>query len=189
MAPLMLGIAFVGTPLIRLILTEKWLPCVPFLAVFCINLMFRPLHTANLNAIKAMGRSDIFLKLEILKKLLGATVLLISMWYGVMAMAYSLLFTNVVSQIINTWPNKKLMGYRYIDQIKDIMPSILLAAFMGACVYPIQFIGLPDAATLAIQAILGAAIYIGCSKLFKLEAFDYAWDMIKPLFGKFKRKG
>ena len=151
--------------------------------------MFYPVHTANLNAIQAMGRSDIFLKLEIIKKIMGVSVLLITMWHGVMAMAYSLLFTCVASQIINSWPNKKLLGYSYIEQLKDILPSILLAVFMGVCIYPIQYIGMSDIATLAIQVPLGAVIYIAGSKLLKLEAFDYVWNMAKPALNKLKRKG
>lgn len=188
MAPVMMGLAFTAAPVVTLILTEKWLPCVPFMIVFCINFMFRPIHTANLNAIKALGRSDIFLKLEIIKKIMGVLVLLISMWHGVMAMAYSLLFTNVMSQIINSWPNKKLMDYSYLEQMKDILPGIALAAFMGACIHSIQWIGLPSIATLAIQVPLGAVIYIACSKLLKLEAFDYVWDMVKPVLARIKRK-
>lgn len=188
MAPLMMGLAFVSTPLIRLLLTEKWLPSAPFLAIFCIIYMFYPVQTANLNAIKALGRSDIFLKLEILKIAIGTIVLVSVMWFGVMAMAYSLLFTTVTSQIINSWPNKKLLGYSYIQQLKDIVPSILLAAFMGVCVYFIQFIGLPDIITLAIQVPLGAAIYIAGSKLLKLEAFYYVWDTLKSMLEKITKK-
>lgn len=188
MAPLMMGLAFLSTPVIRLILTEKWLPCVPFMAIFCITLMFYPIHTANLNAIKALGRSDLFLKLEIIKKLVGTAALLITMWHGVMAMAYSMLFTNVAGQVINSWPNKKLLNYSYMEQLRDILPGILLAAFMGACIYPIQFIGLPDIVTLAIQVPLGAVIYIAGSKLLKLEAFEYVRDMAKPVLSRFKKK-
>lgn len=188
MAPLMMGLAFVSTPMIRLLLTEKWLPSAPFLAIFCIIYMFYPVQTANLNAIKALGRSDIFLKLEILKIAIGTIVLVSVMWFGVMAMAYSLLFTTVTSQIINSWPNKKLLGYSYIQQLKDIVPSILLAAFMGVCVYFIQFIGLPDIITLAIQVPLGAAIYIAGSKLLKLEAFYYVWDTLKSMLEKITKK-
>lgn len=91
MAPLMMGLAFCAKPVVQIVLTEKWLPCVPFLQIFCITYMFQSIHTSNLNAIKAMGRSDLFLKLEIAKKIVGVTVLIFTMWFGVMVMAYSLL--------------------------------------------------------------------------------------------------
>ncbi len=188
MAPLMMGLAFTATPVVRLVLTEKWLPCVPFLQIFCITYMFYPIHTANLNAIKAMGRSDLFLKLEIAKKMVGIALLLSTMWFGVMAMAYSLLIGSVVSQIINSWPNRKLLNYGYLDQLKDIFPGILLAVFMGVCVYPIQLIGLPDIVILLIQVILGATIYMGSSAIIKLDSFQYLWGIVKPIMLKFLHK-
>lgn len=180
MAPLMIGLAFVGTPLVRLLLTEKWLSCVPYMTIFCITFLFYPIHTANLNAIKAMGRSDVFLKLEIIKKIVGVVILILTMWSGVMIMAYSLLLSSVISQIINSWPNKRLLNYGYFEQIKDIIPGIILAVVMGCCIYPIQLLGLSDIVTLGIQVPLGGIIYILGSKLFKLEAFEYLFRIIKP---------
>lgn len=188
MAPLMMGLAFCATPVIRLILTEKWLSCVPFMQIFCITSMFYPVHTANLNAIKAMGRSDAYLKLEIIKKVIGMALLLSTMWFGVMAMAYSLLVSSVLSQIINSWPNRKLLNYGYLEQLKDILPGIILAVVMGICVYPVQWIGLSDIITLCIQVPLGVIIYIIGSKIFKLESFEYILDMIKPYILKILHK-
>ena len=188
MAPLMMGLAFIGEPVVRLILTENWLPCVPYMTIFCIIYLFYPIHTANLNAIKAMGRSDLFLKLEIIKKIIGLVALVITVPISVMAMGYSLLFTSLASQIINSWPNKKLLNYGYLEQLKDILPGILLAVFMGCCIYPIQWLGLPDLVTLLIQVPLGAVIYIGLSALLKLESFTYLWGMVKPILGRFIKK-
>lgn len=188
MAPLMMGLAFCATSVISLILTDKWLACVPYMQIFCITSMFYPVHTANLNAIKAMGRSDLFLKLEIVKKVVGMVLLLSTMWFGVMAMAYSLLVSSVLSQIINSWPNRKLLNYGYLEQLKDILPGIILAVVMGICVYPVQWIGLSDIITLCIQVPLGAIIYIIGSKIFKLESFEYILDMIKPYILKILHK-
>lgn len=183
-APLLMGLAFTATPVIRLVLTEKWLPAVFFLRIFCVTLMFYPIHTANLNAIKAVGRSDMFLKLEIIKKSVGVTALLATFWISVEAMAYSLLFTTITSMLINSWPNRKLLGYSYLEQLKDILPGIFLAVAMGICVFPIQFIGLPDIVTLCIQVPMGAVIYILGAKLFKLDSFDYLKENIRNLFKK-----
>ena len=102
MMPAMIGLAVCAEPLVQLILTEKWLPCVLFLRIFCITYAFYPIHTANLNAIKAMGRSDLFLKLEIIKKTVGIIAILITMWISVQAMAYSFLVTTILNQIINS---------------------------------------------------------------------------------------
>ena len=184
MAPLMMWLAFCAEPIVRIVLTEKWLSCVPFLRIFCITYMFWPVHTANLNAINAMGRSDWFLRLEIVKKIVGMTILLTTMWFGVMAMAYSLLLSSVLSQIINSWPNRKLLDYGYLEQVRDFAPGILLAVGMGTCVYFIGFLSLPTIVTLLIQIIGGAAIYIGVSALLKLEEFEYLLGMVKAFLKK-----
>ena len=187
MAPLMMGIAFVAEPLISLMLTDKWLPCVPFLRIFCITYMFRPLHTSNLNAVKALGRTDLFLKLEIEKKIVGIALLLSTMWFGIMAMAYSMLVSSVFSQLINASPNKKLLNYGYLDQIKDMLPSILLAVFMGGCIYPLKWLPIHNLVILILQVILGAVIYIAGSQLLKLEPYRYILNMLRPALKKFRK--
>lgn len=179
MMPLMMGLAICAEPVVRLLLTETWLPCVPYLRIFCITYAFYPIHTANLNAIKAMGRSDMFLKLEIIKKIVGLIALGTSMWFGVIWMAYSLLVTTLISSIVNAFPNRKLLGYSYFDQIRDMFPQICLSCVMGAAVYCVQFLGMHDILTLVIQVLLGAAIYIVGSKVFKLESFEYILKMLK----------
>ncbi|MBR2523960.1 MAG: lipopolysaccharide biosynthesis protein [Clostridiales bacterium] len=181
MAPLMAGLAMCSTQIVSILLTEKWMPIVPYLIIMCITYTFMPIHTANLNAIKALGRSDLFLTLEIIKKCVGLTILLISMQFGVMAIAYSLLVSSVLGQIINSWPNKKLLNYSYIDQLKDIMPSIIIAWIMGGAVYFIKYIGLNDYFTLAIQIVLGALIYILLSKLCRIDSFEYSLNMVKDV--------
>lgn len=188
MAPLMMGLAFCAEPIVGLVLTDKWLACVPFLRIFCITYMFYPIHTANLNAIKAMGRSDLFLKLEIAKKIVGMVLLLSTMWFGVMAMAYSLLVSSVLSQIINSWPNRELLKYGYLEQLKDILPGIILAVFMGGCVNLVGLFHLTNTVTLLIQIPLGAVIYIVTSALFHLETFEYLMDMIRPMMRRIIRK-
>lgn len=189
MAPLLMGLAACGQAVISILLTDKWLPSYPFMVIFCITYMFYPVHTANLIAIKALGRSDLFLKLEILKKVVGLIAVLVTFKISVMAMAYSLLVTSVLSQIINSWPNKKLMNYSYIEQLKDILPGIGLAAFMGCCVYCVNLLHLNNWLTLIIQVPLGAMIYIGLSALLRLESFTYVLNMIKPAIRKVLKKG
>ena len=182
MMPMMMGLAVCAEPLVRLVLTEKWLPCVPFLRIFCFTYAFQPIHTANLNAIKAMGRSDLFLKLEIVKKAVGVTVLISTMWFGVMAMAYSLLFTSILGQLINSWPNRKLLDYKYSEQLKDMLPQIGLSVLMGAAVYCVQFLGISDVLTLLLQILLGVGLYVGGSALLGFETFTYTISTLKKYF-------
>jgi len=187
MMPAMIGLAVCAEPLVQLILTEKWLPCVLFLRIFCITYAFYPIHTANLNAIKAMGRSDLFLKLEIIKKTVGIIAILITMWISVQAMAYSFLVTTILNQIINSWPNKKLLNYIYLEQVKDMMPQILLSLGMGAAIYAVSFLHLSASLTLLIQIPLGVLVYWSGSKIFHVESYTYIIEMVKN-FKKRKKK-
>jgi len=181
-------LAACGKSVISLLLTDKWLPSYPYMVVFCITFVFYPLHTANLNAIKAMGRSDLFLKLEVIKKIVGVILVVATMYISPLAMALSLLVSSVISQFVNAWPNKKLMDYGYLEQVKDILPVFIIAAIMGGCVYCINFVYLHSVLTLLIQVPLGAVIYIGLAYLFKLEAFTYCVTMIKPHILKLSKK-
>lgn len=184
MAPLMVGLSVVAEPLVRLVLTEKWLPCVLFLRIICITYMFYPIHTANLNAIKALGRSDMFLKLEIAKKAVGLVALVITMQISVEAMAYSLLVTSFLNQIINSWPNKTLLNYRYVEQMMDILPSIFISVLMGAIIYPITFLGFPDFVTLMVQVLVGMGVYVAASMVLKIDSFVYLLNIVKGMMKK-----
>ena len=179
MAPLMIGLAACSKEVLALILTDKWLPCVPYLQIFCFTYMIWPLHTANLNAIKALGRSDMFLKLEIIKKCIGLTLLIITMWISVLAMAISLLVSGVCSLIINSWPNRKLLNYKVEDQIKDILPNIIMALIMGAAVLFIGLSPLPLIIRLIVQIVVGATIYYILSKITKNDTYLYAINLIQ----------
>lgn len=187
MAPLMIGLACCARNIVAIVLTEKWLPCVFFLQIFCITYMFYPIHTANLNALKAMGRSDLFLKLEIWKKVIGLILLLATLFISVKAMAYSLLISTMTSMIINSWPNKKLLDYSFLEQMKDILPSILLAVGMGVAVYLMGVLNLPTLPLLLIQVLCGGLIYVAGSAIFKLEPFTYLIEIIKPMIQKRRR--
>lgn len=184
MAPLMIGLACCASNIVTIVLTEKWLSCIFFLQIFCVTYMFYPIHTANLNAIKAMGRSDLFLKIEIWKKVIGMILLLSTMFISVKAMAYSLLISTLASMIINSWPNKKLLNYNFLEQMRDIMPSILLALVMGATVYIVGFMNFPTLFLLIIQVVCGAVIYIVGSAILKLEPYEYVKEIVKGFLTK-----
>jgi len=186
--PMMMGLAVCAEPIIRILLTDKWLPSAFFMRIFCFSYAFWPLHTANLNAIKALGRSDIFLKLEIIKKIIGITAILCTMWISVEAMAYSLLVTSILGQIINSFPNKKLLKYSYLSQLKDMLPQISLSILMGLIVYCVQFLNFNSVITLIIQVPLGALIYILGSKLFHIDSFEYLLTLLKSFITKRKKK-
>lgn len=184
MAPLLIGLAVCGKALIGLVLTEKWLPCVPFMAIFCITYIFTPMFTANYNAYKALGRSDVYLKVSLVTKPIGLVILLATMPFGVMAIAYGMLASNFLSQLVCTFPNRKLLKYGYLEQIKDLLPQLLMAAFMGAAVYAVNFLHLQDWLTLLIQVPLGILIYVLGSHIFKLESYQYVLSALKRFLQK-----
>ncbi len=184
MAPLMIGLAVCAEPVITLLLTDKWLPSVPFLRVFCITYLIYPIHTANLNAVKAMGRSDLFLKLEIWKKVVGLSLILTTMWISVKAMAYSLIAGTLASSFINAYPNKKLLNYSWAEQMKDILPNIALACAMAVPVYFLNYLNLQLFPLLSLQIFTGAGIYITISSIFKVESFITLLNMVKIFIKK-----
>ena len=182
--PLMAGLAAVAEPLVRVLLTDKWLPAVPFIQFCCFTYAFWPVHTANLQAVKALGRSDVFLKLEIIKKIIGIGILVITLPFGLIAMMFGRCIATVSSSIINAAPNKKLMDYSYLEQIKDMLPSIVLSLVMCAVVLLVGLLDINLYLLLALQIVVGIVVYVVLSKLFKLECFDYVLNILKGFLKK-----
>lgn len=171
--PMMVGLAVTAEPLVKIILTDKWLPAVPFLQIFCAVYALMPIHTSNLQAINALGRSDIYLKLEMIKKTLGFIILAFTVFYGVYAIAFGLVFAGLIGSFINAYPNKKLLDYSYKEQLIDIMPSLLLSLIMGVVVYCFKWLGMSVLNTLITQIFVGFVMYVGMAWMFKLECFNY----------------
>lgn len=184
MWPLMIGLFVCAEPLVRLVLGEAWMMSVPFIRIFCIYYALFPVHTANLNAIKAVGRSDIFLKLEVIKKILDLAVILITVFISVKAMAYGLLAEGVFCLFLNAFPSAKLIGYKFTDQMKDILPPLLIAVLMGIAVYAVSYLHLGSLTTLLIQVPLGGLIYIGLSYVLHLETFQYLLSVVRSILKK-----
>lgn len=179
--PAMFGLAAVAEPLICLLLTEKWLPCVPYLRVYCISFAFYPVHSANLQAINAMGRSDLFLKLEIIKKVYGVIALIIAVYCfdSPLAIAMTSVITTIISCFVNASPNKKLINYSYIEQMKDIIPVFVLSTVMFGIVYVIGLLSLSNLLIMTVQIIVGMIFYIATSHLLKLQSYRFLLNMVK----------
>lgn len=182
--PMMAGLAAVAEPMIRLLLTDKWLPCVPFLQLCCIDYALYPIHTNNLSAINAKGRSDVFLKLEIIKKSYGQAILLISVlcFDGVMAIAWGGVISSAVSAAVNAHPNRSLIRYGFLEQLHDILPTILISLVMFGVVYAMNTLALPSSVLLILQVIAGVIVYGGLSLLFKVESMQLIGQVAKKLF-------
>ena len=181
-APAMMGFAVCAEPFVRLVLTEKWLPCVPYLRIFCFVLTFITFNTANMNSYRSLGRSDVYLKIEIIRKAFGIVVLIATMWFGVIWIAIGEIVATIISMVITAHPNKKYLNYGFFDQLKDVLPSLGLTLVMGAIVYPINLIPVSDIFILIIQIVVGVCVYILGSKILHLEIYDYAKHIVKGFF-------
>ncbi|MBP5378231.1 MAG: lipopolysaccharide biosynthesis protein [Ruminococcus sp.] len=188
MMPFMAGIIVCAEPLVRIVLKPDYLPCIPYLRLLCIAYAFMPIHTANLNAIKAIGRSDTYLKLEVIKKIVDVISVVATMFISVKAIVYGMLVSSVISQVINAWPNKKLLNYSYIEQVVDMLPQIIASVIMGAAICFVNYLDINYVLRLFIQVPLGVIVYIICSKLMHIDSFDYLLDVIKSLLNRKKDK-
>lgn len=179
--PLMIGLALVAEPLITLILTDKWLPSVPFLQIYCLVYAIRPLLTANIQAIKGLGYSGAFLKIEIINKLIGVIILVISARYGVLAIAWGVLIGNILSVFIYTYPNIKLLDYSIIEQVGDILPALVLSVSMGVSVYFVGLINVSDTFLIIAQVSTGVFVYLFASIVFRIESLMYLTKVLKGI--------
>ena len=182
---MLFGLFAVADTMVAALLGEKWLICVPYLRIMCVAYSFWPIHITNLQAINAVGRSDVFLKLEIIKKTVGILGLVIGVNFSPIVLVSIKAGIDFLCTFINAWPNKKLLGYSIGSQWMDIMPSMALSLVMCAAVYLLQFV-LPGGAwmKLIIQIIAGAAIYGGLAWMFRLESFTYLAGMVRGRAGK-----
>lgn len=171
MMPLMVGMAVCAEPIVRLTLTEKWIDTVFFLRVFCFNYALYPINTANINAIKAIGRSDVVLKLEIAKKIVGVLALVSTMFISVKLLACSLIITSCFNFLINSIANKRLINYGFRNQLFDILPSVIMASLMGLIVWQINRLNCSDILLLLIQVFVGVACYVLLSIITKNSSF------------------
>lgn len=181
--PIMLGFFAVAESFVKVVLTDKWLFAVPYIQIFCFAYMFNIIQTGNLEAIKAIGRSDIILKLEVIKKTLYFTVIILFVWLtdSPEMLAVSSIVCTVIATIVNTVPNRSLIGYRYRDQIKDILPNLLIASIIGFVVLVMNEIAISPFLLLIIQVLVGATLYVILSIITKNENFKYLLNMLKQI--------
>ena len=179
--PMMAGLMGVAKPLVSVLLTDKWLFCVPYLQILAAGYALYPIHTANLQAINAQGRSDLFLKLEIIKKISGIIFLFIGLQFGILIMLALKTLNELVCAVINSQPNKKLLGYGFIEQLTDILPTIICSVIMLGAVRAVASTGLDGIVLLIVQIIAGIAVYIGLSSIVNKE-------MLQSLKGSLRKK-
>ena len=185
--PIMFGLFAISKPLTIILLTDKWIDSVPFMKLSCIMYAIWPIHTANLQAIKAMGRSDVFFKLEVIKKILGIVIIVITIPFGVYTMMIGCVINSILCTFINAYPNKHLLEYDYFQQIKDILPSLILSIAMSIIISCISIFDLSNFVIILLQMILGICVYVLGAWIFKFECFLYIINNIKYYINKSRK--
>lgn len=187
--PSMALFAVTAEPIVGLLLGEKWLPCVPFLRMYCFIYALLPIHTTNLQALNGMGRSDLFLKLELIKKAYGICFILFAAFVlcDVRLMVAMYTITGVISTFVNAYPNKRVIGYSYGDQLRDIAPSFILSAVAGGLALFCGSFFAGWVLQILVDAVVMAVVYFGLAKLFRLEALEYLLATAGEVFGSRKR--
>ncbi len=171
---LMLGMAAVAKPMILFLIGEKWLPSVVYLQMLCFVGMFYPLHALNLNMLNVQGRSDLFLKLEIIKKLIAIPIFVVGIIWGIKILILGMIVNSFIAYYLNSYWSGKMLGYSFIQQVKDILPSFAIAAIMGASVFSLNFIGINSPLLLlVIQIVTGAILIILICELINFNDYKY----------------
>lgn len=170
--PLMMGLAAVAFPLIRIVLTPKWEGCSFYLQIICFALMWYPIHAINLNLLQVKGRSDLFLRLEVIKKIVGVCIMCITIPLGITAMCIGMVFSSLISLFINTFYTGKLIDIGYLKQMRDLLPIFVNSFLMGGFIFiSIQFIT-NDVFKLMVGVIIGVLYYILSSYIFARDEID-----------------
>lgn len=171
-------------PIVLILLTEKWAGCIPYMQVYCITQMFMMISGYNLQALKALGKSNEILKLEVFKKPVFIIFIIISANFSVMAVVCATLINSLYALILNMTPTSRCFDYSIKDQISDLLPAILLCIIVGITTLPISLLNLNNYLILVLQIIVGISVYIICSKICKVESFYYVKNMISEFVHK-----
>ena len=178
--PLMMGLAAVAEPLVLTLLKEQWLFTATLLSIICFQMMWYPIHAINLNLLQVKGRSDLFLKLEIYKKIVGVIILCITIPMGLIAMCIGGFFSSMIALIINTYYTGQLIHVGYFRQMRDLMPIFLLSISMGCIVYfTINLFHIHPIVQLSIGIVIGILYYVLFSLLFKFTEFKELLQLLK----------
>lgn len=177
--PLLIGLALVAEPLVKLLLTDKWLPCVPYMQIMCLTQCLTPISSISQQAIKAVGRSDITLIQEVIKKTVGIAIVIISLRISIMAVVIGTAIVDIWCFVVNTFPAKKVLNYGYWEQLIDLLPNIICTVVMAAVVFFVGKIPAPALLILILQIVSGALTYLTISNIVKNENLQYVINTLK----------
>lgn len=185
---LMLGLAAIAKPMILVLVGDQWLVAANFLPIICLQMMLYPLHSLNLNMLQVQGRSDLFLKLEIIKKCVAVIPLSLGIFVGIYWMIWGSVFTGMFAYYLNSYYSGKFLNYSILAQIKDILPSFGIASVMAVLTYSISLLPLTPFVLLPVQVIIGAVITLTLCEWFKRPEYLEIKSMALSVLRKLKKK-
>jgi O-antigen/teichoic acid export membrane protein len=175
--PMMIGLAVIAYPLVVLLLTAKWVESVPYLQLLCVVGLLFPVHLINLNVLAALGRSDLFLRLEIIKKGLILVNIAVTWRWGISAMICGMIVVSMFSYYLNSYYTGVLIDYPIWEQAGDMLSYLIIAILMGVAVYATGLVAFPNLwSKLLVQIAIGPLIYFSLCRLFRLTAFMEMWE-------------
>jgi len=182
--PIMCGLAGVAKPLIAILLGEKWMFCATLLSIICFSFMWNPIHSLNLNLLQVKGRSDLFLKLEIIKKIWGVFILVVTVPFGLIVMCYSMILSTIVGLWINTYYTGKIIGVGFLRHLKEVLPILLISLLMSALLFVVQFFVANNILCLVISILMGIVFYFVAVRMTKIKEMNELLLMIKSFVKK-----
>lgn len=178
--PLMTGLAALSKPIILGFLTEKWLFSTTLLVPLCFSGMWYPIHAINLNLLQVKGRSDLFLRLEIIKKIVGVIILCATIPFGLLAMCWGTVLNSLIALIINTFYTGKLINLGFFKQMADIFPTLVLSLIMAFVVYySVYYLKINPFLQILVGLTIGVAFFSFVAKMFRFEEFDEILALVK----------
>lgn len=175
--PIMIGMAALAHPLVISLVTDKWAECIPYLQIICFSSMWYPVHAINLNLLQVKGRSDLFLRLEIIKKVVITVAIFICVPFGIMGICYGAVCTSLINLAINTYYTGKLINVGFFRQMMDMTPTLLVSLAMGAVVYFAVMSFDSDIIKLIIGIPLSLIVYLSLAKVFRMPELQEAIDI------------
>lgn len=183
--PCMLGLAAVAKPMILVLIGEQWLPCVPYLQIICFSGMLYPLHALNLNMLQVKGRSDVYLILEIVKKTIAVGPILLGIFINIYWMLIGSVFTGFIAYYLNGHFSGREIDYPCREQVRDVIPSFLIAAVMAAVLFAMSYLKISVFVIFPLQLIVGFGLVIGMCEMLKLAEYQ---ELKNVLMGYIKKK-
>lgn len=184
----MLGLAAIARPLIVALIGPQWLPAVPFLQIICFQMMLYPLHAINLNMLQVQGRSDLFLKLEIIKKIIAVGPLLLGIFMNIYWMLWGSVLTGIFAYYLNAFYSGRFLNYNIEEQIKDILPSFFVSAFMAIAIWGISYLSFPPVLLLLLQILTGFLMIVVICEIFKVDSYIEIKEIIMTYIKQYRNE-